>query len=60
MIITLCDPNHCDNRPILLDFTPNLSRDFMYWRGEIREIAEIHYLKSGIQIQLFKCYKGIL
>lgn len=57
---TLCDPSDLSlgQNPQILDFTPNLTAlnyyGWMWWKGEQREIREIHVTKSGIQIELLK------
>lgn len=52
-MITLCDPRY-SGYPVELDFDPKIEDGWMWWRGELREIREIHILEGkGRQIELF-------
>lgn len=50
-MITVCDAKR--NEIHWLDYTPNTTSGFMYFRGELREIRDIHYTKLGTQIELY-------
>jgi hypothetical protein len=53
-ILTICDPRHYDGAPVPLDYEPRMHNGcFMYWRGELREVREIHRTANGRQIELF-------
>lgn len=53
MNVTLCDPRYCGGHPTMLDYTPRTDTGFMMWRGELREIREVHQTRNGIQIELY-------
>lgn len=54
-VITVCDPKYIwgGDHPITLDFIPNIQEEFMWWRGECREVRDIHYTTNGKQIELY-------
>ena len=50
-MITVCDSRR--NEIHWLDYMPNIESGFMYFRGALREIRDVHYTKSGTQIELY-------
>lgn len=47
----VCDP-WFGNDPQPVNFYVDLSKDWLMWNGQQREIADIHRTKNGVQIQL--------
>lgn len=52
-IYTICDPRYNSGRPFKIDFLPTIINGFMYWRGELREVCEIHETAKGKQLELY-------
>lgn len=39
--------------PVEVDTLPRIKEGFIWWRGEQREVNEIHRTTSGLQMELF-------
>lgn len=57
-MIVVYDPSHSSFT--ILDYAPDINHiskiGFMMFKGCIREVVDIHYTNSGIQIELFKIW----
>jgi hypothetical protein len=50
---TVVDPKLNWASPISVDSLPEPKEGFVWWRGELREVREIHVTANGKQMELF-------